>query len=111
MFGDISATFFKYFAGIIPDRSAPGFRHFHITPGLNTPIKRVSCTYNSMRGMIESSYVKKDGTIYLTVGIPVNSSATLTVHKDMRIYENEKLQGIGSIELESGRYMLEVRSN
>ncbi|MFA7673773.1 MAG: family 78 glycoside hydrolase catalytic domain [Clostridia bacterium] len=111
MFGDISATFFKYFAGITPDREAPGFRHFNITPGLNTPIEKVSCTYDSIRGKIESSYVKENGMTYLTVEIPVNSSATLTVHKDMRIYENEKLLGIGTVELESGRYMLEVRSN
>ncbi|HXK71611.1 MAG TPA: alpha-L-rhamnosidase C-terminal domain-containing protein, partial [Clostridia bacterium] len=60
MFGDISATFFKYFAGIQPDTEYPGFKRFTLAPGFNTPLEKVDAVYESMLGTIRCSYVKTE---------------------------------------------------
>ena len=109
MFGDISATFFKYFAGIRPDPDYPGFKRFTIAPGLNTPLTEVNAVYESMHGTIRSSFIKMDNKTMLEIEVPVNTCAVLKLDIGMEVYEDGNLIGKEYMELESGRYKLEVR--
>lgn len=109
MFADISANFFKYFAGIQPGPENPGFKKFVIAPGLNIPVEKVDAVYDSIRGTIKSGFEKKDDHILLNIEIPVNTCAVLKLDKDMEIYEDGNLLGKESLELVSGKYSLEVK--
>ncbi|MDD3094305.1 MAG: family 78 glycoside hydrolase catalytic domain, partial [Clostridia bacterium] len=109
MFGDISATFFKYFAGIQPDPEYPGFRRFTIAPGFNTPLEKVDAVYESMLGTIRCSYVKTEKSIIVDIEVPVNSCAVFKAGSGMDIYEDNNLLGNECVELESGKYKLEVK--
>ena len=109
MFGDISATFFKYFAGIRPDPDYPGFKRFTIAPAFNTPLVNVDAVFESMYGTIRSSYVKAGNTITMDIEIPTNTCAVLKLGAGMEIYEDNNLLGKGYMEMESGKYKLEIR--
>lgn len=109
MFADITATFFKYFAGIQPDPEFPGFKRFTISPGLNTPIQKAEATFESMHGTIRSGFIKQDNAAFLDIEVPVNTCAVLQLEEDMEIYEDGNLLAKGCLELQSGKYRLEAK--
>ncbi len=82
-FGDISAWFYQYLAGINADPQQPGFKHIIIRPMPVAALGSVSAWHNSPYGRISSRWEIKGsakGTVFtLETGIPVNTTATIHI--------------------------------
>ncbi len=76
MFGDISAWFYEYLAGIQPDEKAPGFKHFFVKPFLPDTLDSVKASHRSPYGLIESSWEQDKESVAFSITVPHNSSAT-----------------------------------
>ena len=78
--GDVNAWMVKTLAGIRPDPSAPGFRNVRIEPNVVGDLTAARASYDSVRGRIVSDWkVEKDGTFRLTVTVPANATASVTL--------------------------------
>ena len=77
MFSDISAFFYKGLAGIVPDETAPGFKHFYIQPSFVDGLDWVKAWHDSPYGRIISELYKNGNDISLRVSVPVNTTATV----------------------------------
>ncbi len=78
-FGDISGWFYETLAGIRIDPEQPGFKHVIIRPHVVGDLTHVRARTLSIRGMVASEWMLKDGAFTLAVTIPVNSAATVFV--------------------------------
>lgn len=85
-------------AGIRPGHGpeAGGFKHFEIRPQLVDGLDRVDCRFHSARGPIVVSYKKASQTFEMTVEIPPNTSAAVTLLDGTRH------------EVESGQYQFNM---
>jgi alpha-L-rhamnosidase len=90
-FGDVSAWFYNYLAGIIPDDKIPGFKHFYIAPHFPEDLQWVKAHTDSYHGRIESNWKKEGSSTILNVYIPFNTSATIRLDKvrNIRIQESD----------------------
>ncbi len=82
-FGDISAWYYQYLAGLNPVWGEPGFKETVIRPMPVAALGSVSAWHNSPYGPISSSWTLKGspkGTVFeLETGIPVNTTAVVHV--------------------------------
>ena len=79
MYGDISAWFYKALAGINPDSTNPGFKHFIIRPHPVGDLTFARGEYNSIHGKIVSDWKIEHGQLCLRVVVPANTTATVFV--------------------------------
>ena len=79
MFGDISAWFYQYLAGIQVDPAQPGFKHIIIHPRPAGDLTWVKATTETMYGVVRSAWKKTDAAMQLDVTVPPNTSATVYV--------------------------------
>jgi len=79
MMGSIGSWFYKYVLGIIPDISGPGFEKFTIRPYMFKELSFAEGEFNSIKGIVKSSWRKESGYFNLDVTIPENTSATLFI--------------------------------
>ena len=79
MFGSVSEWFYKALGGIRPADDAVGFDKVIIQPQPVGDLNWVTCSYNSVRGKIESSWKREGGRLVLRVIIPPNASAVIHV--------------------------------
>ncbi len=77
MFGDISAWMYKTLAGIAPDASSPGFRHFTIRPQVLSGLTWAKAEHKCMYGLIKSGWRVTEDSILFDVQIPANTTATI----------------------------------
>lgn len=116
MFGDISAWFYKALAGINLDPAAPAFKHFVIKPNPVGGLTSAKASYDSVRGRIVSDWKVKDGRFELTVTIPANTTATVSLPtaKAASVMESGrpafKADGMENGREEGGRSLFEVSS-
>lgn len=134
MFGSIDAWFYKVLAGINIDPASPGFGRIIIKPYLVGDLSYVSASIKTTRGMIHSSWKKGYHTLVLSITLPVNTQAKVSVPKmklgNVTIKESGKgvwengsyVEGIPGIanagedeeyvtfNVGSGSYSLQVRS-
>ena len=116
MYGDISAWFYKTLAGINPDPAAPGFKHFFIKPSVVGDLTFAKAGYHSARGRIVSDWRLAHGRFYLTISVPANTSATVTlpVARADEITEGggpaASAEGVRFMRAEEGRSVFEVGS-
>ncbi|MBP5758719.1 MAG: hypothetical protein J6W45_04895, partial [Bacteroidales bacterium] len=85
LLGDLIIWEYEYLAGIRP--AAPGYSKIilkpHFVPGLDS----VKCTYQSVAGPIESSWVHQGDSLYKwTINIPPNTSAEVYIPKGVYHY-------------------------
>jgi alpha-L-rhamnosidase len=78
-YGAIGDWMYRVVAGIEIDPSFPGYKHFYIQPQPSNKLGHATATLNSPYGVIKSGWHLNNGSIKLTVTIPVNSSATITL--------------------------------
>jgi alpha-L-rhamnosidase len=78
-FGAVNEWMFRHILGINPDIHHPGYEHFTIHPRPGGTLTRAKGSYNSIRGEIASSWKIENGQFFLTVKIPVNSTATVVL--------------------------------
>jgi alpha-L-rhamnosidase len=77
MFGSIDEWFYRSLLGI--NTAAPAFEKIIIKPQPAGDLSWAKGSYNSVRGMIKSSWKKDDSGFSLEVSIPVNTSAQIWI--------------------------------
>ena len=77
--GDLVIWLYEYCAGIRPDEAAPGFRHTMLRPVVAGNLTHVRATHISPYGEILSEWRKEGGEFLWRIGIPVNTTAEVSV--------------------------------
>ncbi|MGS2760915.1 glycoside hydrolase family 78 protein [Sinomicrobium sp. M5D2P9] len=75
LLGDLLIWYYEDLAGIKSAPDYPGFKKIMMKPAFNSGLDKVSATYNSVRGPIESHWYKKGGKLQWEVTIPPDTSA------------------------------------
>jgi hypothetical protein len=78
-FGAVGEWMFQNIVGIQPDESHPGWKHFVIRPRPGGGVTWANGRYDSIRGLITSSWKIEKGQLVFAVTIPVNTTATVYV--------------------------------
>jgi alpha-L-rhamnosidase len=77
--GSVGAWFYSGAAGIQPDESNPGYKHFFLNPQFTTRLSEVKATLDSPYGLIVSHWQVENDQLLYEVTIPPNTTATLTL--------------------------------
>jgi alpha-L-rhamnosidase len=77
MFGDISAWFYQYLAGIIPDQDNPGFKKLLIKPYPAKELNRVYAEYRIPAGLLKVNWQKETDKFHLELEVPESTTATV----------------------------------
>ncbi|MEV1026726.1 alpha-L-rhamnosidase C-terminal domain-containing protein [Streptomyces sp. NPDC050264] len=67
----------------------PGYRTMSVSPEVPASLDHLSASQETVRGRVSSSWYKSDGTLRLTVSLPANSRAVVTVPRQD---EGERIQ-------------------
>lgn len=116
MMGSIGSWYYKYILGITPDINNPGFERFTIRPILFKNLDFAEGDYQSVKGVIKSSWQKKDGKLTFCVTIPCNSTAIVYVptKQPKSVTENNKkigeMDGVKFLKSEGNYAVFEVGS-
>jgi len=94
MFGDVSAWFYKYLAGIQVDEAHPGFRQFFIDPYFPEDLVGVEASYPSPQGNIDVRWQRNISDIIMKIQVPVNTKAILKL----------QLESTGSLKASEGSF-------
>jgi alpha-L-rhamnosidase len=79
MMGSVGSWFYKYLLGILPDTNKVGFEKFTIHPYIIDELTFAEGEFQSIKGIIKSSWRKEAGSITFDVTIPGNSTATVYI--------------------------------
>lgn len=82
---EISKWMYNALAGINFEKAKPGFEHIIIKPHFINELQWVKGEYNSVWGMIESEWKRKENRIELTVRIPAGTTATIYADKEYSV--------------------------
>jgi len=77
MYGSVVAWFFNTLAGISPDPDGGGWQNFVINPFTEGELTDAKASYNSVNGVVRSSWKKVGANLILDVEIPANCIATI----------------------------------
>ncbi len=77
MFGDLSAWFIEYLAGLRVDPKRPGFQHFLVQPTPVGDLTHARATHESPYGKIVVDWRRDGRRLTLQVAVPPNSSAAV----------------------------------
>ena len=104
MLGSVDTWFYEGLGGINVDPNQPGYRHVRIEPQVVRDLTSVSATVGTVRGDVTSSWTHEPGVTTLQVDVPVNSTATVSIPKDVEIAEITVHEGDRTI-WEKGRFV------
>jgi alpha-L-rhamnosidase len=76
-FGSVAEWMFQYAVGI--DTEDTGYRNIIIKPAINEEMGHIDGSYNSMNGLIKSSWTLKKNTVTMAVSIPINTKAKVYI--------------------------------
>ena len=76
-YGSVGAWLYSDAAGIRPDESNPGYRHFTLRPKISKAFSALHCCFDSIYGEIESSWKTEGDKAVYRFRIPANTTATL----------------------------------
>ena len=126
MMGSVDAWFYEALAGIKVEAENAGYRHFRIEPQVVGDLAWVNATVGTVRGNVTSSWTHTPGVVTLEVVVPVNSTASVSIPKDLEMTEItvrerdrvvweknhfvEGTPGITGAKYENGRVTFEVGS-
>ena len=82
MFGTVSEFFYKYLAGIRSPMdlgTTAGYKHIHIQPYVPDGLSSVEASLKTIKGIVESSWKNQSGLFRLSVVIPANSDASISI--------------------------------
>jgi alpha-L-rhamnosidase len=79
MLGHAEEWLYEGLGGIKPDPSGPGFKKFFVAPQPQMGLASVNVQYHSIRGPIASSWQQSGAGLSLSVTVPVNTTATITI--------------------------------
>ncbi len=115
-FGAVGEWVWRELAGLNPDDSQPGWKHFTIRPRPCDGLTWVKARYDSIRGSIASEWKNADGRFQLEVEIPPNTTATVFVPANDAAAVTEsgnpaaKAPGVKLLRTESGAAVFAVES-
>lgn len=126
MFGGVVAWLYNSIAGIRLDESRPGMKHIIIAPHPTSSLMHCTASYQSLHGQIRSAWkIGKDGTFYLSIEIPANTTATvflpnknnsknitesgILLHKTKQVKFVDTQQGVTRVQVASGIYNFAVK--
>jgi len=75
--GAVGEWMWRNIAGLHPDESKPGWKHFTVAPLPGGGVTWASGTYESIRGTIISHWRINEGKFTLDVTVPPNTTATI----------------------------------
>ena len=104
MLGSVDTWFYEGLGGINVDPNQPGYRHVRIEPQVVRDLTSVSATVGTVRGDVTSSWTHEPGVTTLQVDVPVNSTATVSIPKDVEIAEITVHEGDRTV-WEKGRFV------
>jgi alpha-L-rhamnosidase len=76
-YGAIGQWLYERVAGITPDPSQPGYKHFFIRPLFVGQLDHAAATLETAYGRISSGWVRQGGKVALEVEVPPNTTATI----------------------------------
>jgi alpha-L-rhamnosidase len=79
MLGHAEEWLYNGLGGINPDPTGPGFKKFFIHPQPQAGLASVDAEYHSIRGLIVSNWQQGATGLTLSVTVPVNTTATITI--------------------------------
>jgi len=113
MFGSYDAWFYRYFAGIrIGDEAA--VKSLTIKPYLPQGITFVNCGFESVRGRIESNWIRTPHGAIHTIVIPPNTEAHIDLPFPVVTINGKRpawIDGSQKFRLDSGTYVIETKEN
>jgi alpha-L-rhamnosidase len=86
-FGAVGEWMYRHILGINPDIDYPGYEHFTIQPRPGGSLTWAKGSYNSIKGLITSSWKIENDAFTLDVEIPANTTATIVTPFDNRIHK------------------------
>ncbi|MDR1407977.1 MAG: glycoside hydrolase family 78 protein [Tannerella sp.] len=114
LLGDLIIWFYENLAGIRNDPQSTGFKQILMEPVFPDGLNSVKAGYESPYGLIESEWKRDGDRLSWYVTIPANTTATIKTPSrfNIRVAGNvsqdvKNVDGISTIELGSGRYLLE----
>ncbi len=111
MFGEIGAWYYKALAGIRPDSKAPGFKNVLLAPHFVKGLDHFEASYNSVRGVVRSSWKRERDGIVCKVEIPAGSTATFKMPDGFAITGSRHADATGDtslIGLEAGSHLFRI---
>ena len=72
----IGSWFIQALAGITPDETAPGYRHFHVRPQLVDGITWAKASKDTPYGLMSVEWERSADSFTLSVEVPIGTSAT-----------------------------------
>ena len=79
MFGDVSAVFYKYFAGLNPCAHNAGFRHTMFTPQFPSKLSFAKAWHESPHGIVGIEWRREGGGIRLEITVPEGCTGELVL--------------------------------
>lgn len=83
MFAGVNAAFYTQFAGITP--AAPGYAAISIAPRVPAGLGHVAASLDTVRGVVASDWTQTGCRFDLTVTVPANTTATVTLPTGKRV--------------------------
>jgi alpha-L-rhamnosidase len=115
-FGSVGEWIWREVAGIHPDDSQPGYKHFLLRPRPAKGLTWSNARYDSIRGPITSEWKIHDGVYHLDVEIPANTTATVYVPAEgvEAVFEGDtpavEADGVRFVHMEEGAAVFNVES-
>jgi len=78
-FGAVGEWVWRHVAGLNPDETQPGWKHFMVAPRPGGGVTWTRAEYDSIRGRIATAWRVRDGQFDLEVTIPPSTTATVRV--------------------------------
>jgi alpha-L-rhamnosidase len=114
MLGHVQEWFLGHVAGIRPDPAAPGFARFFVAPQPVGDLTWARGSYESVRGRIVSDWRQTDSEFELSVVVPANTVAVVSLPAASAAAVEESgraptnVSGVRFLRWEAGRAVLEV---
>lgn len=116
LLGDLLVWFYENIAGIKSDPAHPGFERIIMKPSFINGLESVTASYQSVHGLIKSSWKKEGAQLSWQVTIPANTKAQIyfPAAGDGMVQEGGKkiteLEGVRYLKEEDGRAVYELGS-
>lgn len=91
MFSDVSAVFYRYFAGIRPLEGDPTFKRFLVVPSFTEGITSLNCRQDCPHGEISVCWEVAGNRARLVVEVPFGTQAELRVPAHIQAKENGQI--------------------
>ena len=78
-YGSVEEWLVSWIAGITQEKDSSGFSKILLRPFLESSIKKMYCSYESIKGTIVCAWEKKDRITDLYLEVPCNTEAILEI--------------------------------